>query len=106
MNKQEELFSEWNLTTDRLKSLGAVIQNDFKRMLDDGYITKEQINQGRKDFLLKWMQVVLDLFKRKREIDNYIRKDVLGMNESPVNTVLNEALVAQYIEQIQMFIGL
>lgn len=51
MSRQEDVFNEVGKTFKRLqgelivieRKLKAPIQNDFRRMLEDGYITKRQV---------------------------------------------------------------
>lgn len=48
---QEKLFNEWKNTCIELQSFSGFFQNDFKKMLEDGLTTKEEIVLSYREFL-------------------------------------------------------
>lgn len=50
MKKQQEIFNEWKILGTKVGDLGVYVQNDFDRMLKDGYATKKQIKENIQNF--------------------------------------------------------
>jgi len=68
MNTQEDLFIEWGYTCSELKELRKCIQNDFKRLKSDNYITNEQIYQDKVEFLKRYDKLMKKLKTLKKSI--------------------------------------
>jgi hypothetical protein len=49
-DEQEKLFRDWVSECGALLDLKGFIQNDFKRLFDDGYLTKEELEANLKNF--------------------------------------------------------
>lgn len=77
--KQFNLYTDWKQTVDNLKPLAAIIQNDFNRLMQDGYLTKEQLSDNILEFNKLFEEKVNALFDKKQEIDQFLL-DILKGN--------------------------
>jgi hypothetical protein len=70
--KQEELFNEWNQKCSNLKVLKSFIQNDFNKMLSDGFITKKELLNAQKDFNKLFTNNMIEFNKLVTNINDLI----------------------------------
>ena len=59
--EQEQLFLDWNDKCNKLKDLSSFIQNDFDRLLADGYTTREEIIKQRSEFFKQYVDLVSNI---------------------------------------------
>lgn len=71
---QEQLFNEWGLVCNKLKSLKSFVQNDFERMLQDSYITKEDIKKSISEFNELYLKIIIEISELKTEIEKLLNK--------------------------------
>ena len=65
MSLQSDTFSDWNYTCSQLRNLSNHIQNDFKRLKADNYITNEEIYQDKIDFLKQYEKLTTKIDELK-----------------------------------------
>lgn len=72
--QQFNLYADWKQEVDDLKQVIAIIQNDFNRLKNDGYITKEQLADNILEFNKIFEDRIKNLFDKKQEINNFLLK--------------------------------
>ena len=73
-NESKQLFTEWNLACGRLRLLSSFVQNDFDRMLQDGYVTKEDIKKSIPEFNELYSKAITQIFELKTEIEKVLNE--------------------------------
>ena len=68
MKTQEELFDEIKYAATRTDSLKGFVQNDFERMILDGYLTKEELQRAVKDAEDQFNNVIGHLIVLRDEV--------------------------------------
>ena len=71
--KQKELFNEHTRLSHRLRDIGGHMQNDFSRMLEDGYATPEQIQTEYKNYLQEVSDFMESYSKLNRATTEYYK---------------------------------
>ena len=71
---QKQLFAEWNLACDRLRLLSSFVQNDFDSMLQNRYVTKEDIKKSIQEFNELYSKTITQIFELKTEIEKVLNK--------------------------------
>jgi hypothetical protein len=71
---QEQIFIQWESTCNKLKSLKSFVQNDFNRMLHDGYVTKENIKESILEFNELYSNALNEISGLKTEIEKLLNK--------------------------------
>lgn len=61
MIETEKLFNQINKLSTRVSQLSHIVQNDFDRMLEDGYITKEELVGSIPEVELDFNNVIFEL---------------------------------------------
>ena len=84
-NTQEYLFNEIILTAARVNDLKAHVQNDFDRLIQDGYLSKEQLLEGCANISEQFDTTIKELFKLKFGVLKYI-KDYCNLADALVFT--------------------
>lgn len=72
--QQFNLYADWKQVVDDLKPVIAIIQNDFNRLKNDGYITKEQLADNILEFNKIFEDRIKNLFDKKQEINDFLLK--------------------------------
>ena len=71
---QQELFIKWKIKCDILSHLHSIIQNDFTRMIAEGYCTKTDIKNCIIEFTSQYQLL-------KEEIDDLYTKIIELLNK-------------------------
>ena len=71
---QEQLFNEWQEKCNSLKSLKSFVQNDFNRMLEDKYVTKNEIKESVLEFNELYLKITNEISVLKIEIEKLLNK--------------------------------
>lgn len=69
---QETLFNQMLATSEKARMLSAIVQNDIKRMLDDGMITKEQIAESMILFEEECKVLIDEVNKNKEKVFDFL----------------------------------
>lgn len=69
---QETLFNQILATSEKARMLSAIVQNDIKRMLDDGMITKEQIAENMILFEEECTVLINEVNKNKEKVFDFL----------------------------------
>lgn len=72
--KQEQLFNEWESACNKLKMIKSFVQNDFDRMLQDGYVTKEDIKKSIPEFNELYLKAITEISELKTETEKLLNK--------------------------------
>ena len=71
---QKQLFNEWESACNNLEMLKSYVQNDFDRMLQDGYVTKEDIKKSIPEFNELYLEAITKISELKTETEKLLNK--------------------------------
>ncbi len=67
---QNEIFNDWKVICTKLASLNSIVQNDYKRLFDNGYVLKSEIEQSLKEFDFHFEQRISELFILRSKVQS------------------------------------
>lgn len=78
-HKQKQVFIKIISTKSSIQSLAGFVQNDIGSMLDDGYISRDNLKSMVVDAEIQFLEVIKDLYVLKNEviaiINNHLNKE-------------------------------
>ena len=80
-NTQEHLFNKIILSAARVNDLKGCVQNDFDRLIQDGYLSKEELFESCSNIDQQFDATVKELFRLKLEVLKYIKDYCSKSNE-------------------------
>lgn len=84
MDKQEEIFYAIKALGEKVKTLSGFVQNDFDRLIEDGYVTADELRLSIQD--------VNDQFESAANELNALRENVLLCLNAAIRKALREGV--------------
>jgi len=72
--EQKELFKDWKFTSWKISGLKEFFQNDFDRLLADGYTEKEEIRENIIEFEDLFNKNISELTALKDKVVSFMKE--------------------------------